>query len=41
MTEDGKSTDYYGEPEGTWKTDLLAVLLILAFAVVAVITFLR
>jgi hypothetical protein len=40
MTDDGKSTDY-GEPEGAWKTDLLAVLLILAFAVVAVITFLR
>lgn len=31
----------YGEPKNAWKTDLLAVLLILIFAVVAVLTFLR
>jgi hypothetical protein len=31
----------YGEPKDAWKTDLLAVLLIFAFAVVAVLTFLR
>jgi hypothetical protein len=36
----GKSRDY-GEFKGAWKTDLLAVLLIFAFAVVAVLTFLR
>jgi hypothetical protein len=35
-----KSPDY-GEPKNAWKTDLLAVLLILIFAVVAVLTFLR
>jgi hypothetical protein len=39
-------TDYqrgpgYGEPKDARKTDLLAVLLILAFSVVAVVTFLR
>jgi hypothetical protein len=34
-----KSPDY-DEPEGAWKTDLLAVFLILAFAV-AMLTFLR
>jgi hypothetical protein len=39
MTGDGKSPDY-GEPKGAWKTDFLAVFLI-AFAVVAVLTFLR
>jgi hypothetical protein len=31
----------YGEPRGAWKTDLLAVLLLFAFAVIAVLTFLR
>ena len=40
MTGYGKSPDY-GEPKGAWKTDLLAVFLILAFAVVAMLTFLR
>jgi hypothetical protein len=40
MTGHGKSPDY-SEAKGAWKTDLLAVLLILAFAVVAVLTFLR
>jgi hypothetical protein len=35
MTGYGKSPDC-GEPKGTWKTDLLAVLLILTFALVAV-----
>jgi hypothetical protein len=40
MTGNGKSPDY-GEPKGAWKTDLLAVLLIFAFAVIAMITFLR
>jgi hypothetical protein len=40
VTGYGKSPDY-GELKGTWKTDLLAVLLIFAFAVVAVLTFLR
>jgi hypothetical protein len=40
MTGYEQSPDY-GEPKGAWKTDLLAVLLIFAFAVVAVLTFLR
>jgi hypothetical protein len=40
MTRDGESPDY-DEPKGAWKTDLLAVLLILAFAVIPVLTFLR
>jgi hypothetical protein len=30
-----------GEPKDAWKTDLLAIVLIFAFAIVAVITFLR
>jgi hypothetical protein len=40
VTGYGKSPDY-GEPKGAWKTDLLAVVLIFAFAVVPVLTFLR
>ena len=31
----------YGEPKDAWKTDLLAVFLIFAFAGGAVLTFLR
>jgi hypothetical protein len=31
----------YGETKGAWKTDLLAVFLIFAFAVIALVTFLR
>jgi hypothetical protein len=32
---------YDGEPRNAWKADLPAILLILTFAVVAVLTFLR
>jgi len=38
MTGYENSPDY-GEPEDAWKTDLLAVLVIFAFAVVAVLAF--
>ena len=40
MTDYKQSPDYT-EPEGAWKADLLAVLLIFAFAIVALLTFLR
>jgi hypothetical protein len=38
MTNYEQSSDYT-EPEGAWKTDLLAVLLIFAFAGAAVLAF--
>jgi hypothetical protein len=40
MTGSKQSPDY-AERNDAWKTDLLAVLLIFAFAVVAMLTFLR
>jgi hypothetical protein len=40
MTGYGKRPGY-GEPKGAWKTNLLPVVLIFAFAVVAALTFLR
>ena len=39
MTNYKQSPDY-GEPQGAWRTDLLAVLLIFAFAGAALLTFL-
>ena len=38
MTGSEQSPDY-AEPKDAWKTDLLAVCLIFAFATVAVLTF--
>jgi hypothetical protein len=32
---------HYGEPKNAWKADLLAILLIFAFAILALLTFLR
>lgn len=41
MNDPKEGPDDYDERKDAWKTDLLAVLLIFAFATVATLTFLR